>query len=376
MNSNPDNNQSMSVADIKAVFERVEKETSDNVSRRERRMDDILHGDIPTFMEMPLAIKPDQLIGADAAVIGFGFEGLTAKSPSVSAPPTVSRPKPGSVYWRMGADYAPDDIRKYSIFYSRHHNGGWFPEIDPEIRIHDQYKVLDYGNVSVVPADNDETMRRGQEKISDIVAAGALPIVLGGDHTTPIPALRAVAAKRNSPFGVISFDAHMDLFCTEECWASNQWFKGFETGKVHPKNLVIIGIRSNRSTFFETKVADNLNIRYYTINEVKKRGIDEVTREALAIASDGTDGIYTSIDIDVMDPGSVPSQKAPEFWGMTTDEMMHSLQILSREKLAGFDICEHSPDYDVNGQGAQWCARMIVEILGGQAVRKSKGEDK
>ncbi len=80
-----------------------------------------------------------------------------------------------------------------------------------------------------------------------------------------------------------------------------------------------------------------------------------------------------SLDIDVMEPGLVPSQKAPEFWGLTTDELMRSLQVLSREQLVGFDICEHTPDYDVNGMGAQFCARMIVEILGGQAVRKSKG---
>ncbi len=116
MGNNRNIDQSLSVADIKAVFENVVQEASSNDARRERRMEDILHGNIPTFMELPLALKPDQLIGADAAVLGFGYEGVTAKSPSLSAPPTVSRPKPGSVYWRMGADHAPDEIRKYSIY--------------------------------------------------------------------------------------------------------------------------------------------------------------------------------------------------------------------------------------------------------------------
>ncbi len=362
----------MSTAEIRAVLKKVAQDLSDDTARRERRMEDILHGDIPTFMELPLAMEPEQLIGADAVVLGFGYEGITAKSPWLSAPPTVSRPKPGSVYWRMGADHAPDEIRKYSLYYSIGHNQGWFPEIDRELRIHDNFTIMDYGNVSVVPADNAETIRRAQEKVDDIVDAGALPIVIGGDHTIPIPTIRAVTSTRNKPIGIISFDSHLDLSFTEECWASNQWFKAFETGKVNPKNLAIIGIRSNRSTYYESKVAEALNIRYFTIDEVKNRGIDDVTQEALEIAGKGTDGIYMSLDIDVMEPGLVPSQKAPEFWGMTTDEIMRSFQVLSREKLAGFDICEYTPDYDVNGMGAQFCARMIVEILGGQAVRKSK----
>jgi len=372
MSNNKNTDPAISVAEIRAVLKKVVQETSDNTARRERRMEDILYGDIPTFMELPLALEPEQLIGTDAAVLGFGYEGITAKSPWLSAPPTVSRPKPGSVYWRMGADHAPDEIRKYSLYYSIGHNQGWFPEIDRELRIHDNFKTMDYGNVSVVPADNAETIRRAQKKVVDIVDAGALPIVIGGDHTIPIPTMRAVTANRNKPIGIISFDSHLDLSFTEECWASNQWFKAFETGKVNPKNLAIIVIRSNRSTYYESKVAEALNIRYFSIDEVKKRGIADVTQEALEIAGNGTDGIYMSLDIDVMEPGLVPSQKAPEFWGLTTDEIMRSFQVLSREKLAGFDICEYTPDYDVNGMGAQFCARMIVEILGGQAVRKSK----
>ena len=360
----------LSVADIKAVFKNTVQEVSRDEARRDRRMEDILHGNIPTFMELPLASKPEQLIGADAAVLGFGYEGITIKTPWLSAPPTVSRPEPGSVYWRMGADHAPDEIRKYSLYYSIAHNQGWFPEIDKDIRIHDRLKVMDYGNVSVVPADNAETIQRAQEKVADIVNAGAVPIVIGGDHTTPIPTLNAILEKRNKPIGIISFDAHLDLSFSEECWASNEWYKAFETGKVHPENLVIIGIRSNRSTYFEKKIADKLNIRYFTIDEIKTRGIGDVTKEALSIVSNGTDGIYMSLDIDVMEPGLVPSQKAPEFWGLTTDELMQSTRVFVREQLVGFDICEYTPDYDINGMGAQFCARMIVEVLGGLAIRK------
>lgn len=66
----------------------------------------------------------------------------------------------------------------------------------------------------------------------------------------------------------------------------------------------------------------------------------------------------------------MPSQKAPEVWGLTVDELMQGLRTLSRENLVGYDVCEMTPDYDINGIGAQFCARTVVEILGGLALRK------
>lgn len=270
----------------------------------------------------------------------------------------------------MGADLAPDAIRKYSLYYSVHHNRGWYPEIDKDLVFLDYLKLADYGNVEVVPEDIDETILRAQKKVGDIVKAGAVPIVLGGDHTTPIPTLRAILENRDKPIGLISFDSHLDLSYTKDCWASTEWARAFETGKVNPKNFVLIGIRSNRNTHFEAQVAELLGIRYFTIDEVKNRGMKAVVEETLNIVRDGTDCIYVSLDIDVMEPSLVPSQKAPEVWGLTVDELMQGLRTLSREKLVGYDVCEMTPDYDINGIGAQFCARTVVEILGGLALRK------
>ncbi len=355
---------------IQSAFEEAAKLAATSAARRERKVEDILYGDVPTFMELPIAHKPEELTDADAAVLGFGYEGITIKTPWLSAPPTVSRPKTGSVYWRMGADKAPDEIRKYSMYYSRHHNRGFYPEIDTELVIFDHLKVFDYGNVDVVPEDTWETLRRASEKVSQIVNAGAMPIVLGGDHTIPFPTLRAILEKRQQKIGLISFDAHLDLSNTPEYWASSEWAKTFELGKLSPKNFVQIGIRSNRSTQYELDVAKRLGIRVYTIDEVKERGIQTVVLEAIDIVNDDTDGIYVSLDIDVMEPGLVPAQKAPEFWGLTVDETMPALRLISQQKLVGYDVCEMTPDYDVNGMGAQFCARTVVEILAGLALRK------
>jgi len=345
---------------------------SPGATRQERRREAILHGDVPTFMETPHVIKPEHLHRADAAIIGFGYEGITSLSPTRSAPPTVSRPATGSVYWRMGADRAPDAIRHYSLFYSRHHNGGYFPEIDPSLVLHDTISVVDYGNVAVLPEDTDETLRRCSAKVADVVAAGALPVVLGGDHTTPYPVVRAILEQHPGPIGIVVFDAHVDFSYTPgEYWASNQWTQlVVETGKINPANIVEIGIRSSRTSLQERSLAESLGVRIFTVDEVKARGMEAVIQEAIARATDGTNGLYISNDIDCMEPALVPSQKAPEIWGLTIDEFVLALRKLSRENVIGYDVCEMTPDYDLNGMGAQFCARTVVEILAGLAIRK------
>lgn len=356
--------------EIRAAFERAGALAAAGSARRDRRVEDILVGDTPTFMELPLATSPDDLRGADAAIIGFGYEGITIKTPLLAAPATVSRPEKGSAYWRMGADKAPAAIRTYSLYYSIHHNQGWYPEIDPDLTIFDEIRAVDYGDVDVVLADTSLTMRRGSDKVADIVRAGAMPIVFGGDHTIPFPTLRGIRESSDAKIGVISFDAHMDLSDTPEYWASTEWVKSFELGGISPNNFVEIGIRSNRSTNFERLVARELGIRAYNVDEVKSRGIGVVIDEAIERASEGTDALYVSVDIDVMEPGLVPAQKAPEFWGLTVDEMMIAMRAICAQPLAGIDICEHTPDYDVNGMGAQFCARLAVEALAGLAKRK------
>jgi arginase family enzyme len=354
---------------IAGGFDRAAELAHQSSARRERRVEDLLAGDVPTFMEFPLARKASQLIGAHAVVLGFGYEGVTIKTPSLAAPPTTARPVAGSVYWRMGADEAPAAIRRYSLFYSIHHNRGYYPEIDRDRILFDRLKVLDYGDIAVVPEDTDETLRRAEARVADVVGGGALPIVLGGDHTTPTPVLRAILRPRPRPIGLIVFDAHLDLVHGGEPWGSNQWSKVLESGKIDPRNMVLIGIRSNRSTWFEKQAADQLGIGVITIDQVKESGIRQAMAAAIERATDGTDGVYVSLDIDAMEPTLVPGQKAPEIWGLTIDEIMYALRQVSRLPLVGFDICELSPTYDVHGLGAQFCARAVVEILAGLASR-------
>jgi arginase family enzyme len=341
-------------------------------ARQERQREAILHGSVPTFMEVPVASDASHLVGADAVILGFPFEGPTSISPSRSAPPNITRPPKDSVYWRMGADESPDEIRKYSLFYSHHHNRGYYPEIDKDLILHDALRIMDYGNVRYNADNTMESIQACIARVDDIVRAGAMPIVLGGDHTTPYPVVKAILEHHPHNIGLVIFDAHVDFSYTPgEYWASNQWVQlMLETGKINPENIVEIGIRSSRTAFQERELAESLGVRIFTIDEVKDRGIAAVTQEAIALATEGSDGLYVSLDIDCMEPSAVPSQKAPEIWGMTIDEIFYALRVLARQNILGFDVCEYTAPYDINGMGAQFCARTAVEILGGLALRK------
>lgn len=360
---------------IKDAFENAMTLSEKESSRRERYELSIYHDDIPSFMELPMAYKPEELQGVDAAVLGIPFEGLTIMSPMLSAPPTCSRPPKNSVYWRMGAD--SDDclgnIRRYSSYYSVNHNRGYFPEIDREMVMLDHIRAVDYGDVSYTPHDIEGNIDRAEARVADIVRAGAMPLCYGGDHTIPTPILRALLKPKTKKTGLIVFDSHSDLSYEPINWASSEWRQTLELGKIDPDNFVIVGIRGARNSIFEKNVASGLGHRVITIDEVKDRGMRDVMDEAMSIVNDGTDGYYFSLDIDVMDPSQVISQKAPEFWGMTMDELFYALRRITRGNLIGCDINEYTPDYDVNGMGAQFCARVGVEVLCGLAFRKKNG---
>ena len=147
----------------------------------------ILHGDVPTFIEAPAASAPAELEGAGVAVLGIPFEGVKLLDPATYAPAGAAPAPDGSIYYRSGADAGPDAIRRHSVFYSLRHGRGFVPETDPDLVILDHLRVVDYGDVAVVPDDVEETFLRAHEKLADILAAGAVPIVLRRRPRHPHP---------------------------------------------------------------------------------------------------------------------------------------------------------------------------------------------
>ncbi len=357
----------MDANEVRAAWTRAEIRSAAAGGRPERTMAPILHGDVPTFMEAP-AVDAGGLAGADVVVVGLPYEGVKLLDPITYAPPLAQPAPDGSIYYRSGADKGPDAIRRYSIFYSLRHGRGLLPEAGRDLLILDHLHLVDYGDVKVIPGDVEETFTRARDKIADVLAAGAVPIILGGDHSVPIPVLQVLAGTLTGKLGIIAFDSHFDLSLEPKYWAGSQWARAFELGVVEPANFVLIGIRGGRESLSDKLVADELGIRYYTMADIDECGIATVAQEALEAAGAGTQAIYVSLDIDVVDPAH-GGQKYPDPGGLSARELLRALRIVSSGTLAGFDICCLAPRYDLQGHLSQLAARAAVEVIGGLALQ-------
>ncbi|MFW9780477.1 MAG: agmatinase family protein [Candidatus Heimdallarchaeota archaeon] len=343
--------------------------------RTERRLKAILHDDVPTFMELPYIQTEKQLKNTDVAFLGIPWEGLRYLDPWTILPATASPAFANSIYYRTGADQAPDHIRKYSIFYSYNHGWGYFPELGKDFILFDHINAGDNGNVEVTVSDPETSLERCYNAISRLYEAGTIPLIAGGDHAIPLPAVKALANHTRGNIGIITFDSHFDLYYDPEFSAASQWVRLLELTNVDPANYCSIGIRGLRNQVHEKYVAEELGLSFFTMAEIESDGIPAIIERALSIASKNTDSLYISLDIDVMDPAFCPAQKYPEPGGLSSREIITALRKLGRTKLInGFDICCLGPQYDSpTGISGQLCARLFVEVLGTIAWQRRSG---
>jgi arginase family enzyme len=339
--------------------------------RVDRRMRDILRGDVPTFMELPYARKRADLEGMGAAFLGVGYEGVGIDSPHTFLPELAAPAGPDSIYYRTGADKAPEAVRRYSIHYSIHHGYGLFVEYAPDFYIFKHLRAVDVGDVDVVPGDAETSFERCEDRVREIVEAGAVPLVCGGDHAITLPVVRAVAGSMPGRLGLIHFDTHYDLAWDPPLYAGSQWAQILGLPNVDVQNFCQIGIRGLRQVPYEAEVARTLGHSVYTITDVDEQGIETVVEAALARACDGTDGVYVSLDIDVVDPVYCPAQKYPEPAGLTSKQIIAALRCIGRAAdIKGFDLCCLGPQYDDQvGTGSHLAARLFVEVLAAMAWR-------
>ena len=339
--------------------------------RVDRRMRDILAGDVPTFMELPFARKSRDLVGVDAAFLGMGYEGVKIDSPHTFLPDLAAPAGPDSIYYRTGADKAPEAVRRYAIHYSIHHAHGFFVEYAPDFYIFKHLRAVDAGDVATVPGDPEISFERCEARVGEIVDAGAVPLVCGGDHAITLPVVRAVAGAMSGRLGLIHFDTHYDLAWDPPLFAGSQWAQILSLPNVEVQNFCQVGIRGLRQVPFEVEVARTLGHSVFTITDVDRDGIERVVEAALERACDGTDGVYVSLDIDVVDPVYCPAQKYPEPAGLTSKQIISALRRIGKTtKIMGFDLCCLGPQYDDRvGTGSHLAARLFVEVMAAMAWR-------
>ncbi|MEE9229074.1 MAG: arginase family protein, partial [Acidobacteriota bacterium] len=162
-----------------------------------------VYGDTPSFMEAPVAWEASELRGADAVFIGIPWEADKYLSPSSWARFGPREADPKAIIGRGGAHDAPEWIRKWSLPYSLQLSGGYCPEIAPDFKLSDHLRILDYRDVEFKEWDVEDMSRRAIDRISDIVGAGAIPLVLGGDHAITYPVVKAISDVTKGKIGII-----------------------------------------------------------------------------------------------------------------------------------------------------------------------------
>lgn len=307
-----------------------------------------MFGDVPPFMAVPY--RPDlSQVRADAVVLGMPFDGIAT--------------------YRGGATRrAPQEIRKFSLLFGDY-NLDW----DLDVLAH--IKVADTGDIDVLPGNTPESYARLERRIAEIQKTGAVPIMFGGDHGVTYPAVKAVAAHRGGPMGLIVFDTHMDLsesFREDRLTRASPILRITEIAEIDPKRIVIIGAKGPRNLPEWTPLAKQLGIRVMGIREVEKRGIEAATEEALEIASPDGRPPYVSVDIDAIDPAYAPATNSIEAGGFTSREIITGVRLACEKGFTGFDVVEVSPDYDSrSGTTSMLAARLAAEALACLAAKKA-----
>jgi agmatinase len=300
-----------------------------------------------TFAGQRYTEDPAELVGVDVAIIGAATDDLVSDRP--------------------GTRFGPRAIRAAGCPPGPHLSAG----VDAFAAL----SVVDYGDAPVLPADPLASHEAIERTVGEVLAAGAIPVILGGDHSIAEPDIRAVAAT-HGPVGLVHFDAHTDtgteVFGTQRSHGTPM-YRLVEQGAVDPARYVQIGLRGYWPGEREFDWQRSKGITSLFMHDVRALAIEEVVGRTVRVIGDGP--VFLSIDIDVLDPSVAPGTGTPEPGGMGAAELMWAVRSLATElELVGAELVEVIPtavgSADITALAAD---RIVREILTGIALRREAG---
>ena len=292
---------------------------------------------VPTFMRLPhVALDAPKIKDVDIGIIGVPWDSGTTNRP--------------------GPRHGPRQLRDASTMIRAQHPVSG-------IRPYEKLNCADLGDVSINPADIEDSMARITSFYKKLIEKGIKPLTAGGDHLTSLPVLRALAEK--APLGMIHFDSHTDLF---HSYFDGTMFthgtpfrRAVEENLLDPKRVIQIGIRGTQYDSEDLDFANSVGIRVIKIDEFFDRGIQDVMAEARDIV--GEKETYVSYDIDFIDPAFAPGTGTPEVGGPNSYEALKVVRELAGVKIVGADMVEVSPPFDPSSNTAFLGVSVMFELL-------------
>jgi agmatinase len=307
-----------------------------------------------TFANLPWVADPEELAArrADVAIVGAPFDDMVTHRPGTRFGPRANRE----------AQYSSGALNSLQL----------------DVRPFEELTVVDAGDANVVPAYWERGHAMIYRKVREVAATGAIPIVLGGDHSITWPSASAIAeVRRPGSIGIVHFDAHADTAPDsfgQLASHGSPMRRLIESGAVDGRNFVQVGLRGYWPPPSVFAWMQEHGLRWHLMTEIEEHGAEAVIDRAIEEALDGPDAIYLSVDIDVVDPGAAPGTGTPEPGGMQPRELLRAIRrIVGRVELAGMDIVEVSPPYDWAESTAAIANRCALEAVSALAVKRRDG---
>ncbi len=316
--------------------------------------------DLPTyvgplsFSGLPWISDPAEIarMRADVAIVGAPFDDGTSHRP--------------------GARFGPRAIREAQS------QSGRLNSLQLDVEPFSVLTAVDAGDANIIPSWMERGHALIHRKVREVAATGAIPLVLGGDHSITWPSASAVAEVRHPrSIGIVHFDAHADtapdIFGVLGSHGTPMR-RLIESGAVAGRNFVQVGLRGYWPEPEVFAWMQEQGLRWHFMREIEERGAEAVIDQAIDEALEGADAVYLSVDIDVIDPGMAPGTGTPEPGGMLTREVLRAVRrIVSAVDLAGMDVVEVSPPYDHAEVTAAAANRCILEAISALAVKRAAG---
>ena len=283
----------------------------------------------------------------------------------------LGAPFDGGTSHRAGTRFGPQHIRQ-SCYLA--HDGSR-PSLALRVDGLKDLQVYDAGDVEMFSGDAARSVADLQVAVATVTAAGAVPLVLGGDHTIAWPDAAGVAEHLGQGrISMIHFDAHADTGNIEfgSLIGHGQPMRRLiESGAVRGDRFLQIGLRGYWPSPETLDWMAGQRMRSYEMTEIVARGLSECLGEAALLAMDDCDGVFLSVDIDVCDPGHAPGTGTPEPGGLTARELLDSVRRIAYElPVVGMDLVEVSPPYDHAEVTSSLANRVVLEALSGIARRR------
>ena len=310
-----------------------------------------IYSGVPTFLNLPVLENKQDLAQMDVAVMGVPWEGGC------------------TIGGYSSCTDGPKSIRSASIRYT-----GYLPDFD--LDCFSQLKAGDYGDIAVQNGNYEFTFGEIRKKVGESYDAGAVPIILGGDHGSAYPTISELAKRHPGKVGVLHFDAHLDNYSNfgdDPYSRCSPFYQLYNDPNMDPTKIVHIGIRGPRNHQEEFNNAKKYGANVILCREIKKNGWEASIKKAIELASKDTEVMYVTICADSLDAAFMP-QGPQDMGGLTSFELLMMVHEAGLAGARALDFVEIYPDaYSLQPASHVGCW-LALYFLNGVAERRKNGE--